>query len=171
VVRTASPDDAEGIARVHTTSWQVGYRGLLPQDFLDLLDWRSRRDWWRAELAAPTNPGRRVAVALMDEHLVGFTAVGPARDDDLRADLPPWFEVYAIYVAPDRWAEGVGTALMTAGRHLVPYGVHRWSLWVLQGNGRARAFYGAQGFEPDGSTRVEEIGGSAAHEVRYRGIP
>jgi GNAT superfamily N-acetyltransferase len=169
LVRYASPDDAEGIARVHTTSWQEGYRGLLPQDFLDLLDWRARRDWWRAELEAPSNPGRRVVVAARGGRIVGFAAIGPARDDDLRAESPPWFELYAIYVSPDHWREGVGASLLAAGRQTVPDGVDRWALWVLRDNDRARAFYGEYGFEPDGATRVEEIGGAQAHEVRYRG--
>ena len=34
-VRPARPDDAPGVASVHVRSWQVGYRGLLAQDYLD----------------------------------------------------------------------------------------------------------------------------------------
>lgn len=33
-VRNAVPDNALAVAAVHVRSWQVGYRGLLPQDYL-----------------------------------------------------------------------------------------------------------------------------------------
>lgn len=29
--------DAMGVAQVHVRSWQVGYRGLMPDDYLDQL--------------------------------------------------------------------------------------------------------------------------------------
>jgi hypothetical protein len=35
IVRVARPDDAAAVAGVHVRSWQQGYRGLLPDDFLD----------------------------------------------------------------------------------------------------------------------------------------
>ena len=34
-VRRATPEDAAGVAGVHVRSWQVAYRGLLPDDYLD----------------------------------------------------------------------------------------------------------------------------------------
>jgi hypothetical protein len=36
-VRAATPQDALGVARVHVRSWQVAYRGLVAQDYLDRL--------------------------------------------------------------------------------------------------------------------------------------
>ena len=34
-LRPAEPDDAMEVARVHVRSWQAGYRGLLPDAYLD----------------------------------------------------------------------------------------------------------------------------------------
>jgi hypothetical protein len=34
-MREAQPQDAAEVARVHVRSWQVAYRGLFPDDYLD----------------------------------------------------------------------------------------------------------------------------------------
>lgn len=36
-VRAALPADAFAVAEVHVRSWQLGYRGLLPDAYLDAL--------------------------------------------------------------------------------------------------------------------------------------
>ena len=42
------------------------------------------------------------------------------------------------------------------------------NLWVLERNERARRFYSALGFNPDGATRVEAVGTKyPLSEVRY----
>jgi Tfp pilus assembly protein PilP len=41
-------------------------------------------------------------------------------------------------------------------------------LWVLASNERARAFYGARGWRPDGGTKTEPREGFSLNEVRYR---
>ena len=48
VIRKATVDDAYGIASVHVRSWQVAYRGHMPDDFLDRLDVEKRMNMWRA---------------------------------------------------------------------------------------------------------------------------
>jgi len=35
LLRPAQPADAAAVARVHVRSWQVAYRGLLPDEYLD----------------------------------------------------------------------------------------------------------------------------------------
>jgi hypothetical protein len=41
-------------------------------------------------------------------------------------------------------------------------------LWVLGTNERARRFYEAAGWEPDGNTKVEDRASGTLHEVRYQ---
>lgn len=36
-IRPAVAEDASAMARAHVRSWQAGYRGLLPADYLDAL--------------------------------------------------------------------------------------------------------------------------------------
>ena len=37
-------DLVDEAARLHTRIWQVAYRGMVPDEALDALDWRIRRD-------------------------------------------------------------------------------------------------------------------------------
>jgi len=41
-------------------------------------------------------------------------------------------------------------------------------LWVLEGNARARSFYQAHGWWPDGAVKTEQRGEALLNEVRYR---
>jgi len=170
VVRDAALDDADGIARVHTTTWQQAYRGLLDQGFLHLLDWRQRRTQWQALLAEPPRGEGGTVVAVLGEEVVGFAAYGPARDADLMAERRRWSELYAIYVSPDQWRTGTGTALWAAVAERLPPDAAAVAVWLLAGNQRARAFYARMGFAADGAERVEDIGGAPAEEVRYRNV-
>jgi RimJ/RimL family protein N-acetyltransferase len=47
-------------------------------------------------------------------------------------------------------------------------GFRRVTLWVLEGNARARRFYEAAGLVPDGARQLLEMG-TPVPEVRYAG--
>ena len=83
--RVAGPDDAEGVARAHVDGWQWGYRGLMPDAYLDGLDWTDRLDRWQATLRDPGPTRTHVAVA--DGRICGLVHSGPVRDDDLVLSL------------------------------------------------------------------------------------
>jgi hypothetical protein len=59
-VRKAKVEDAFAIASVHVRSWQVAYRGQMPDEFLDGLDVEKRTSMWR-ELTQ--NPDKIIFVA------------------------------------------------------------------------------------------------------------
>ena len=50
-LRDATPADALDIATVHVESWQVGYRGLMPDEVLDGLSISTRERWWHETLS------------------------------------------------------------------------------------------------------------------------
>jgi GNAT superfamily N-acetyltransferase len=67
---------------------------------------------------------------------------------------------------------GVGRLLITAARErLRGVGVTAASLWVLDGNARARRFYERDGWRFDGTRRTRAYGGAPVEEVRYRRTP
>jgi ribosomal protein S18 acetylase RimI-like enzyme len=171
-VRRAEVGDAAAIARVHVGSWQVAYRGLIPQDYLDRLDPEERREMWERGLAAPRWPlaGTLVAEGRLGidgiDGVVGFAHIGPSRDDD--AD-PTVGEVSAIYALAAVWGTGVGRALMDASlAGLAEAGYAEATLWVLDTNARARRFYEAAGWRPDGTVKVDATRGFPLAETRYR---
>jgi RimJ/RimL family protein N-acetyltransferase len=162
VVRAAGPEDAEGIAVVHTVAWQHAYAGLLPQEYLDRLDWRRRCDRWLSQLSS--DDAGAVLVALDGDAVVGFVSFGTARDPELAE--AGWQEVYAIYLVPERWGGGLGRRLWEAARATMPRPLPGVSVWVLAGNDRARRAYEAWDFRLDGARKAAEIGGAAVTEVR-----
>lgn len=166
--RQARVEDIEGISAVRIRSWQEGYRGILPGDYLAALSVRAEVERWRSALAGRgLRPGHSVAV--VDGEIVGWSSVGPYRDEDVPPPGPDAGEINAIYVLPERWGAGIGRALMAhALQELAAGGLSPVLLWVLRDNTRARRFYQRAGFRPDGVTQLYEVGGAVLPELRYR---
>jgi len=162
VVRPAVPADADGIATMHLRSWQVAYRGLIADAFLDGLDVAERRERWQRILAEAPARQQIVLVATAGSTVVGFATGGPCRDDG----DPAGAELYAIYADPDWFGRRVGAALMMRILELLHAATTVVSLWVIRDNHRARVFYAGFGFDEDGAMRTEVIGGGEVHEVR-----
>ncbi len=164
-MRRAYPEDARAIAGVQVRSWQAAYPGIVPDAFLRSLSVEDRVARWNAIFRESAST---VFVAEDDEGLIGWISVGPSRDADTR---PTTGELWAIYLAPERWREGGGRALWSHGRaHLQRAGFADVIVWVFEDNQRARRFYERMGFAPTPEgTRLMELGGAALREVRLRG--
>jgi GNAT superfamily N-acetyltransferase len=96
-----------------------------------------------------------------------FSVFGPSRDDDATPNVG---EVFALHVAPTSWGRGVGSTLLRRTlEQLRASGSVGVSLWVIDGNARARRFYEHQGWHLDGTQRTSaRIADSPLREVRYR---
>jgi RimJ/RimL family protein N-acetyltransferase len=168
-VRPAQVDDAARISEIHVLGWQGGYQGLLPQDYLDGMqaDGERLERWTRRLGSADWSRGGTLVADSGDGQLAGFANVGQSRDDDAAAGKVG--EVVAIYLAPDSWGQGLGRELMAAAlARLTRLGYDEVTLWVLDTNARARRFYEAAGFRPDGTLKVDNSLGFPLREVRYR---
>ncbi len=151
-LRWATPDDAEAGARLHLACWREAYAplvdpALLQAQLADPASWAQR---WRDQATRVPR-----LLALFDDQPAGFGMAGPAREDHAPAAL----ELYAAYVRAAWYGTGLGRALV----HGV-LGDRPAYLWVLENNGRARAFYEKLGFRPDGAR--ERFAPLDAWEVR-----
>ncbi|MHB0927665.1 MAG: GNAT family N-acetyltransferase [Candidatus Nanopelagicales bacterium] len=167
-VRVALPGDAEAVSRVHVLSWQAAYAGLLPADFLAALSVERRLQWWSQELVEPHIPESRTYVLDIAGAVAGFANLGPGRADEDRQTPEQW-ELYAIYLLPEHWGAGNGRLLLETALGSIPRTVRDVSLWVMEPNARARAFYERHGFHWDGTRREHELGGQPVIAVRYLG--
>ena len=166
VVRAANGADAEAIAALHVRAWQWAYRGLIPDDYLDELsaNLERRTERTRAQLAEPGE--QRWWVAEQYGTICGFSITGPSEDEDASEGTG---ELLAIYLEREAVGKGIGRALFERSvEDLRERGYDVATLWVLETNARARKFYEAARWSPDGASKTEERPGAVLREVRYR---
>ncbi|MFI6460706.1 GNAT family N-acetyltransferase [Streptomyces sp. NPDC050538] len=163
-IRPMTLADCDRVSEVRVLGWQFAYRGLMPQTFLDGLSATADAERRRARFAESDGSVLNLVASVRDE-IIGWAALGPYRDDELRAGDA---ELYAIYLNPKHVGTGAGRALMQeALRRCAALGHDRVYLWVVRGNARARRFYERAGFRTDGAEEPYEVEGVLVPEVRY----
>jgi len=162
IFRSATPNDAGAIARVHVAAWQHSYRSIIDESFLAALDPADNKMTWVDQLTRAGSDSSIVLVAeAQSDGICGFASGGAARRD-WGADA----ELYAIYLMPDRQRRGVGRLLCRElGTQLFADGFESLVVWVLAAN-PARGFYEALGGEVIRERDVE-IGAQRLREVAY----
>ena len=111
--------------------------------------------------------GSGISVAERAGAVVGFSAAGPYRDDDVPAPQPGCGEIIAIYVLPAHQGAGIGRALLALSLEALDT-LRPVLLWVARDNAPARRFYERCGFRADGASKTFAVGGVEVPEVRYR---
>ena len=160
LIRPATTRDARGIARVQVRGWQIGYRGIVPDEYLARFSVDEFTNRWLGNLAEAQRMQHIVAES-EDETVVGWAAFGANQSDS----GPEIGELGALYVDPDHWDAGIGGALLAeAERGLIAAGYEQAILWTLEANARTRRFYENRGWRIDGGTDTHRSG---AQVVRY----
>lgn len=161
-LRRATSADAAAVGRIHVESWNVAYRGIMPDDVIAKTDLAYRTQFWAERIADQEWP-----VFVMEENgeCVAFCQMIPSRDPD---DNPQRVgHLTSIHVLPHLRGRGYGRDLMD---HVLAEfrqrGFAAVTLWVLKHNVKARRFYEKYGFELDGGWRSYPK--TAVPEVRYR---
>lgn len=147
--RPAVREDVSLIADLHTRSWQVAYRGMLPDEYLDDHCPRERLAVWTGRLSSP--PSNQYAlIAERGRVPIGFACVY-LDDSSSHGTL-----LDNIHVLPAYQEQGIGRALMHqtalyASDHAKTSGYY---LWVLATNEKALHFY-------------EGLGGQVGEIINY----
>jgi GNAT superfamily N-acetyltransferase len=160
LIRPAATRDARAIARVQVRGWQIGYRGIVPDEFLARMTFEERTNRWLANLAELDRPQTIVAED-EDEVVVGWAAFGANR-----SDLGPEVgELGGLYIDPDHWDQGAGGMLLAEAEHQLTLAGYQCAiLWTLAENLRTRRFYETRSWHFDGATDTHPSG---AEVVRY----
>ncbi len=160
-IRSAEIKDAPAIAKVHVDTWQMAYRGIVPQDYIDNLTVQNRTMSWVRLLERNTD-----LITLVSENhdgrIVGFASGGRIRHREPRFEA----EISTLYVAPHAQRQGHGRRLfMALSNRLAQRGFKGLFVWVLAEND-ARSFY-----ETLGGREVSEItrdfAGEPLREIGY----
>lgn len=102
-VRPAEADDADGMAAVAEDAWWAACAGFLDAEAIRRIAGEHYTDERMAEAAADDDLGTFVAV---EDEVVGFAVAEQTWADTV--------DLHALYVDPERWGEGAGTALLDA---------------------------------------------------------
>lgn len=150
-------------------SWQVAYRGIVPDAILDGFSIAQRTEFWSNALRhARFESARdsRIWVAEARGAVAGFATTRPCPDED----VPPGTgELHSIYLAPESWSRGLGSELLNvAVADLRTRGFDPLVLWVIDANERGRRFYERHGWLPDGGRQPIDFDGVSVDEIRYR---
>lgn len=168
VIRPAGADDVTALAHIHTEGWKAAYGGIIDPEFLNNLKEEDRAADWARWLAEGQS---HVAITTTaDGTPCGFVSYGR-----LRTPIPgmspirPLYsgEIYALYILPSFWRQGLGSRLMKeAAEGLRALKHSSMCLWVLEKNDRAVSFYKKCGGERCGKKDVQ-IGKSTVREVAF----
>ena len=163
-IRDASVGDAASIEAVHFASREAAYSPHVSEWPPEGPGRSERVERWKRWLSSPDI---HCMVAEQDGRIVGFVTVRAATDDDISPDVVA--EMPTVYVDPTVWRSGLGAALCDAGvERARELGFRALVLWVLEINGRARAFYESRGFQPDGASKIDDGTPEAFGADRYR---
>jgi GNAT superfamily N-acetyltransferase len=176
-LREATPEDADAIAAVATDAWWAACASALSADAVrtaltDLYD-----EAFLAEVAAEAADEEefRFLVAVTGEgddedagdsdegesesEIVGFASAAREWADET--------ELFTLYVDPDHWGEGTGTALLEALESwAADRGAERLVCSALAGNTVAVAFLESRGFERVREVEAE-VGGETVSEYEF----
>lgn len=158
-IRAGTAEDARAIQQVAREAWHAAYDAVLGADMVE----EKVDSWYDPERLITddiTPPERSIFVATIEGCLVGFIEAVPDPVDEELAHL------YRIYVAPDYWGQGIGSALLAHIETLLDdRGFDRLELSVMAENDVGVSFYEDRGFQCTETTYNDQLG---IEEYEYR---
>lgn len=162
IIRYADVNDAKILGDIHSQSWKIAYKGMVPDVILNNITSEKRQKYFEKAL---TEGWEEVAIILKEEKALGLISIGKCRDEDKNDS---YGEIWGIYLLPEYWNIGIGSELISWGlNELKKRNYKEVTLWVLEDNLNARKFYEIMGFEHDGTVKEITIG-KILNEYRYR---
>jgi GNAT superfamily N-acetyltransferase len=161
LIREATVDEAPTIAKLHASSWQATYRGIMPDHYLNNEALDERIDYWTTRMRTPGPFDRLVVIAEYDGNAAGFASA------EREADSQCGLLLNNLHVSPAYHGRGMGKSLVEA--------IERWArglgetqlyLYVFEDNRQAISFYERQGWRYSGR-EVHEMVGTPITARRY----
>jgi GNAT superfamily N-acetyltransferase len=168
-VRPARPGEAADIARIQLATWRVAYKTMLPRSIVDNLDEAWMAQQWQSAITDPPSPRHRVLIAIEqadENHVVGFTAIGPADENALAPDemesgksLPDDTAAVTDLLVEPRWGRrGHGSRLLAAAVDLWRGdGFAGAVAWAYERDAATRKFLTSAGWALDGAARSLDV--------------
>ncbi len=155
-VRLARTPDVDDIAEVNVRAWRARFADILPDEALAALHAPDLAMVWARAILAPPTPAHRLLVAVEDDGVIGYAAIGPSQDPDAG---PGTGELVALEVDPERTRQGHGSRLMAAAvDHARSLGWQSAVTWCGLADEPRREFLQSAGWGPDSAYRDVAVG-------------
>ena len=159
-IRPARDGDVQAVQVVARWAWHAAHAPIIGSEMVaDFLAEHYDIDSIRDRVV---NDDAIFPVAVADRELDGFALAGPTDADDGA------FSLSQLYVAPDRWGEGIGGQLLdrVVGQ-VEAAGGTRIELAVMAKNERAVGFYESAGFQRTEAFHDDRIDADAYNYARH----
>ncbi|WP_166035426.1 GNAT family N-acetyltransferase [Halorussus pelagicus] len=172
-IRNATTDDVPTIRSVARESWKRAYADVVPESVVE----DAVSEWYGDEtMTRIVGDDEQVCLVATDDSEASHASKNASGERSESGGEIVGFahgategeegDVLRLYVHPDRWNEGIGSALLEAmEQRLTEMGAERMQAMVLADNEMGNAFYEDHGFEKtdeaetqlDGTTRTENV--------------
>jgi GNAT superfamily N-acetyltransferase len=144
-IRKAKISDSAGIAKVHIDSWLSTYRGIMPDEKLDSLNYQDGKKKWARNIQNSIDGKEVLLVAETDDKIVGFC--GGSKNDHPETNEKYLNDLRVIYILKEYQKQGIGKKLVAEYvKILKSENVNSMIIWVLEDN-NSKAFYEKLGGE------------------------
>lgn len=160
-IRVATISDLRAVAEVHSKAVRTAYPEVLPSEIFDpefVAPEKMEKEF--RKLLEGFGPRDTLLKAVADNKVIGICACG--EDTELQEEETGYLQ--RVYVDPEWWGRGVGSALVDHAMELLAeHGFRKAALQVLENNRKAREFYEKRGWRFEQLVRVKNVG----KELRY----
>lgn len=152
-IKNASFSDSLILGSIHANSWKSAYKNIISDEILNSITVEKRALFFKKALIERWEED---AIIYKDNIPVGLIGFRNSLDEDL-TEL--YAEISGLYILPQFCKIGIGSKLINwCINELKSRDFSYVSLWVLEDNKSAIAFYQKQGFVFDGTKKTIFIG-------------
>lgn len=148
-------DELFGAEQANNLAWKEAYRDILPEEVIEGIPAEPPEDIVEERFESLGGDEEEFRVAVSEDGITrGYIYVRWGNNTkefvgDSEAGLKE------IYVHPDWWGQGIGTALLNEALDALPSSIETIRLEMLSGNKDAQDFYLARDFKIDGESEFE----------------
>lgn len=160
-IRLATISDIDQVAPMHMNAWRDAYRGIFPNSVLEKLKPNDFSEKWYSWLKDPL---RVNWIVQSKDNFPGFISFGNTEKEDIFTN----WEIFAIYIDPNYWGQGIGKSLMTSCMDFLKDNeISQVRLWIVQQNIGAQRFYENLGFIKTHKIRKQERFGISFYQASF----
>ncbi len=129
IFREANLSDISEITKIYVDSWKITYSGILPEDYLDNISFKEKREYLLTNFQRPKN---KFFVSINDnEEVSGFVAFG----EESTGKTKYTGELFFVYLLNEYKGQGIGKLLFKkAIDELEKSNITSMLIWALEKN-------------------------------------